>query len=565
MEEMYKVSGSPFSLWEAMYRLATGSVAAAARVQQANIDAAMRSLQLMTNSYARLWGKPNEEVLPADRRFADEAWHENLAFDLIKQAYLVTAQWMLDLAEGYKDLDPELYKRAVFYTKQFTDALSPTNFAATNPEVIQETVRTGGANLTRGMANLLEDLYQGRISQVPDDAFEVGKDLACTPGEIVYRNRLIELIQYAPATEQVYAVPLLVISPWINKYYVMDLSPDNSMFKYLVESGFTVFAISWRNPDPASEPGADTLSDLDWEDYMALGPLAALDAVKSISGSDRVNMVGYCLGGIMLQVTLAYMAATGDQTANSATFFATHQDFSDVGDIAVFISDPEVRYLDWLMSLSGGYLDSRNMAATFNSLRANDLLWHYVINNYLLGKTPPEFDLLYWNSDGTRVPQSVHMFLLRNFFLMNKLAEPNGVSMKGVGIDVQRITTPTYTVATREDHIVPWHGAFRMHDMVSSPIRLVLGESGHIAGIINPPAKRKRGYWVNQELVAANRDEPLDLDAWLEGATYYQGSWWVDWVPWLEERSGEQVAPPPLGNADYPPLVDAPGTYVLER
>jgi polyhydroxyalkanoate synthase len=547
-----------------MFKLATGSIAAVTNAQRASIEAAMHSLELMTNSYARLWGAPPEEVLPADKRFRDEAWRENLAFDLIKQAYLITAHWMVDVADGLRDVDPDLHQRAVFYTQQFADAMSPSNFALTNPEVIQETVRTGGANLVQGMQNLMADLQQGRISQVPADSFEVGKDLACTPGKVVYRNKLVELIQYTPTTEQVRALPILVIPPWINKYYVMDLSPHNSMFKYLVDSGFTVFTISWRNPD-------SSLRDLEWEDYMSLGPLEGLRVVKSITGAEQVNMVGYCLGGIMLQVTLAYMAGMSDETAvglpsvNSATYFATHQDFGDVGDVAVFISDPEVRFLDWLMSLSGGYLDGRNMAATFNMLRANDLLWHYVINNYLLGKEPPEFDLLYWNSDGTRVPQTVHMYLLRNFFLVNNLAKPGYLKMKGVPIDVGRITTPTYTVAAIDDHIVPWRGAFKMRDMISGPMRLVLAESGHIAGIINHPAKNKRGYWINPEMGQDKGDQEIDPDAWFEGATHHKGSWWVDWIPWLEERSGQLVPSPPLGNEEFPPLLDAPGTYVLEQ
>jgi polyhydroxyalkanoate synthase len=298
---------------------------------------------------------------------------------------------------------------------------------------------------------------------------------------------------------------------------------------------------------------------------MALGPLEGLRVIKAITGAERVNMVGYCLGGIMLQVTLAYLAAINDDTANTATYFAAHQDFDDVGDVAVFISDPEIRFLDWLMSISGGYLDGRNMAATFNMLRANDLLWHYVINNYLLGKTPPDFDLLYWNNDGTRVPQTVHMFLLRNFFLVNNLAKPDYLKMKGVGIDVRRITTPTYTVAAQGDHIVPWRGAFKMRAMVNGPIRLVLAESGHIAGIINPPAQKKRGYWINEASVVVEIQPDFDPDAWFEGATHHNGSWWMDWVSWLEEQSGDLGAPPPLGNDEFPAIADAPGGYVLEQ
>jgi len=368
---------------------------------------------------------------------------------------------------------------------------------------------------------------------------------------VVYRNQLSELLQYTPTTASVRAVPILVIPPWINKYYVMDLRPENSMFKYLVDSGFTVFAISWKNPD-------SSMSDLDWEGYMAQGPLEALRVLKAITGAARVNMIGYCLGGIMLETTLAYLAAVGDATPNTATYFASHQDFNDVGDVAAFISDPEVRFLEWLMDLGGGYLDGRNMAATFNMLRANDLLWHYVINNYLMGKEPPAFDILYWNSDGTRIPKTVHSFLLRNFFLVNNLAKPDFLKLNGVGIDLKRITTPAYTVGASEDHIVPWRSAFKMRDLVSGPVRFILAESGHIAGIINPPAQKKRGYWTNESATK-------DPEEWFAGATKHEGSWWVDWVPWLEKRSGKLVAPPSLGNADFPPLMDAPGTYVLEK
>ncbi len=322
-----------------------------------------------------------------------------------------------------------------------------------------------------------------------------------TPGKIVYRNKLIELLQYTPTTPQVRAVPMLMIPPWVNKYYVMDLSPHNSLFRHLVDAGFTVFAISWKNPD-------SSYRDMAWDDYVTLGPLAALQVIKSITAAARVNTVGYCLGGIIQQVTLAYLAATGDASVNTATYFATHQDYDEVGDIAVFISDPEVRFLEFLMSASGGYLDGRNMAATFSAMRANDLLWHYWINNYLLGKEPPAFDLLYWNSDGTRAPETVHSYLLRNFFLEKKISQPGALVVKGAGIDTRRITAPTYAVAAIEDHIVPWRGMFKIHEMQTGPIKFVLGESGHIAGIINPPGPKKRGYWTND---AQTRDPA----AWL--------------------------------------------------
>jgi polyhydroxyalkanoate synthase len=527
-----------------------GANAAVLQAQQANLTAAARLTALMGNAYARLWGLPaSPEARPADARFQDEAWRENPAYDMMRQTYLITAQWMTDMADAWRDIDPALHRRAAFYTRQCADALSPTNFALTNPAVVQETIRTGGANLLRGAQNFLHDVQKGRVSQVPEDSFQVGRDLAITSGKVVYRNKLIELMQYTPTTEAVRTAPMLMIPPWINKYYVMDMRPDNSMFKHMVDNGFTVFAISWKNPD-------QSVLDLEWEDYMTLGPLEALRVIKAITGADKVNLVGYCLGGIALQYMLAYLAAVNDTTPNTATFFATHQDFGDVGEVAAFISNPEVRLLEWLMDLGGGYLDGRNMAATFNMLRANDLLWPYVINNYLMGKEPPALDLLYWNSDATRVPKKVHSFLLRNFFLTDNSARPDTLKLKGVGIDMRRITVPTYTVATAQDHIVPWKGAFKMRQRVSGPVRFILGESGHIAGIINPPGKR--AYWFNDS-------ETTDADVWLAGATQHKGSWWPDWVAWLEERSGDLVAPPPLGNAEFPPLMDAPGAYVLEQ
>ncbi len=546
------------SAWKASLELANAWATGVSRVQHASWTAATRHLELMANSYARLWGRQSEDVVPADRRFQDDAWSENPAFDALKQIYLITAQWMLDVTDGLEPVSPELYRRARFWTQQLADAGSPTNFPLTNPEVLDEMLRTGGTNLVRGMQNLLSDLQKGRISMVPEGSFAVGRDLAITPGKVVYRNPLIELIQYTPTTEQVREVPLLSIPPWINKYYVMDLRPENSMYKHLVDAGFTVFTVSWKNPD-------ETVLHLEWADYVEMGVLEALRVVKAITGSDRVSTVGYCLGGIVEQVTLAYMAARGTEWTASeglpevaaATFFTTHQDFSEVGEIDVFLSEPEVRLLEWLMQASGGYLDGRNMAATFNMLRANDLLWHFVVHNYLLGKEPPAFDLLYWNSDGTRVPGRVHSFLVREFFLKDKLKQPGGIQIRNVGIDTRRITVPAYAVAGESDHIVPWRGASRIRQMMGGPVRFILAESGHIAGIINPPAKKKRAYWTND-------DGGHNPDEWLAGASRHAGSWWVDWVPWLAEHTGDLVEPPPTGGEAYPPLMDAPGTYVLE-
>jgi polyhydroxyalkanoate synthase len=538
-------------MWDKMFSLMNGTVAAIGQMQQANMSAALRGMELTTNAYARMWGLPTQEVVPSDSRFKDDAWSENPAMDVMKQAYLITAQWMEDMADSMETIDPNIHHRTKFWTKQLADVLSPSNFALTNPEVMQEIVRTGGANLVQGMQNLLEDMQRGRVSHVARDAFAVGEDLAITPGKVIYRNPLIELIQYTPTTKKVHAVPMLMIAPWINKYYVMDMRPENSMFKYLVDSGFTVFAISWKNPD-------ESTLDLTWDDYMDLGPLDALRVVKAVTGAEKVNVVGYCLGGIILQTTLAYMALTGDESVNSATFFTTHQDFTDAGDVTVFISEPEVKMLEWMIEVSGGYLDGRNMAATFNMLRANDLLWNYVIHNYLLGRTPPPLDLLYWNSDNTRVPGRVHSFLVREFFLENKLKEPGGIQVKNVGVDLSRVTVPTYTVAATRDHIVPWQGAFLMRELMGGSVHFVLTSGGHIAGVVNHPAKKRREYWTNDR-------EITDPDVWLASAVEHKGSWWEDWLPWLRERSGKEIAPPQIGNEEFTPIMDAPGAYVLEK
>ena len=538
-------------MFNSFFNLMNNSVAAIGRIQQANLVAATCSMELVANAYARMWGSEAVPVVEKDRRFEDEIWHENPFADLTAQAYLLTAQWMAAVADSLKEIDPDIHVRAAFWTRQLADAMSPANFAATNPVVWQEIARTGGANLVQGLRNLLEDMRRGRISQVPEGSFEVGKDLAITPGKVVYRNALIELIQYTPNCEQVYEVPMLAIPPWINKYYVMDLSPENSMFRYLVDSGFTLFAISWKNPD-------ESVLHLGWDDYLDTGLLEALRVIKAITGAERVNTLGYCLGGIIQQTLLAYMAKTNDQTVNSATYFATHQDFNQAGDISVFIDEPQVRFLEWLMTVSGGYLDGRNMAATFNMLRANDLLWNYVVHNYLLGKQPPAFDLLYWNSDGTRVPGKVHSFLVREFFLKNKLMQPNGIQVKGLGVDLGLIETPTFTVAATGDHIVDWEGAFLMRALVGGPVRFILTSGGHIAGIINPPATSRREYWTNES-------ETSDAQEWLKGARKHKGSWWGEWAAWLQDCSGEKVDLPMMGNAEFPPIMDAPGSYVLEK
>ncbi|GAC1381613.1 MAG: class I poly(R)-hydroxyalkanoic acid synthase [Ktedonobacteraceae bacterium] len=510
--------------------------------------------QLMTATTLKYWGidkDPEPVITPekGDKRFSTPDWQQNPVFDALKQSYLLAATTLLKTASEVEGLDDRQQRKLIFYLRQFLDAISPTNYAFTNPQVIHEAIQSGGKNLATGMEHLLRDVKTGQIKMTDVDAFQPGRNLATTPGQVIHRNKLIELLQYTPTTEKVYATPLLFMPPWINKYYILDMQPHNSLIKFLVDSGFTVFVISWKNPDASME-------DTTFDDYLTLGPLAALDVIKEITGSQQVNAVGYCVGGTLLSAALPYLKASGDETVNAATFFVSLQDFSEVGDTSVFIDEPQVTYIEGQM-MERGYLDSRSMATMFNMLRANDLIWSNVVNNYLLGKEPPAFDLLYWNADGTRMTRAAHSFYLRNTYLENNLIKPNKIVLKGVPIDLGEITQDIYAVGTEQDHIVPWRSAWRISQLASGKVRFVLGGSGHIAGVINPPSKG-RGYWTN--------DKPVQNAAqWFEGATNHKGSWWTDWLEWLQSRSGEQVALPSMGSKAHPPITPAPGTYVLEK
>jgi polyhydroxyalkanoate synthase len=483
-----------------------------------------------------------------DKRFAAPEWHGNPGFRMLKEAYLLASDWLLNQAKEVDDLSPAERHRIDFHLRQFVAAMSPTLMLASNPVALRRAVETGGASIAEGVRNLLHDIKQGKLSMVDTQAFAPGRNLALTPGKVVYRNKLIELIQYLPSTEAVYQVPLMIIPPWINKYYIMDMQPKNSMVGYLVKQGFTVFMLSWRNPDASME---DTTID----DYMDLGPLTASDVVREITGSDTVNVMGYCIGGTLLAMALAWLAAKGDRRFASATFMVSLLDFGRVGDTAVFLGEPTVDFIEQQM-LERGYLDSREMSNMFNLLRSNDLIWSNVVNNYLLGQKPPAFDLLYWNSDGTRMARAAHSWYLRNTYVENNLIKPGRVELKGEPLDLGRVDLDIYAVGAERDHIVPWDAAWRVSQLVGGKVRFVLASSGHIAGMINPPGG-KGTYWTAE-------GKPSDTpQQWRNRAERHDGSWWTDWSAWLAAHAGEKGKPPSLGSAAHPPLQDAPGSYVL--
>ncbi|RCX32328.1 PHA/PHB synthase family protein [Thioalbus denitrificans] len=502
----------------------------------------------------RMLGASSESVIqPArdDRRFKDEAWQDNPLFDFIKQAYLLTAKWMLAVVRGAEGLEPQTARKVDFFTRQFLDALAPTNFLATNPEVLRTTLESNGGNLVRGMEHLLNDLQDGQLrTRMTDlEAFTLGQNIAVTPGKVVFQNELMQLLQYTPTTEKVRKRPLLIVPPWINKFYILDLREKNSFIRWAVAQGHTVFVISWVNPDAR-------LAEKNFDDYLTEGPLAALDAIEKATGERQVNAVGYCLGGTLLASTLAWLAARRSKRIASATFLTTMLDFSDPGELGVFIDEDQLVALEERMD-AAGYLDGRAMATTFNMLRANDLIWSFAINNYLLGKEPFPFDLLYWNSDSTRMPARMHSFYLRKMYQENLLKEPGALKLAGSRIDLGRVQVPVYFLSTREDHIAPWQATYRGTRLFSGPVRFVLGASGHIAGVINPPVANKYGYWTGTEL-------PEESDAWLEGAERHDGSWWSDWDGWVGEFAAGEVEAREPGKG-LAVLEDAPGSYVAVR
>jgi len=512
-------------------------------------------MQLWQQSWMKLMGMQAAPVaVPAkgDNRFKDEEWSSNFIFDYIKQSYLIAARQIRHAVAGVEGLPPESEKKVAFFTRQYIDALAPSNFALTNPQVLRETLASGGQNLLKGLNNLLADVEKGGISMTDDKAFQLGRNVATTPGKVVYQTELMQLIQFQPTTPQAYRTPLVIIPPWINKYYILDLRPSNSFIKWALDQGHTVFVLSWVNPDAR-------LAQMGFDDYMKLGPLAALDAVEQATGERKVNFIGYCLGGTLLGATLGYLAQTGRiERVNSAIFFVSLLDFSAPGELGVFIDEAQVQNLEKKMN-DRGYLEGSEMASTFNLLRANDLVWSFVINNYLLGKDPFPFDLLYWNSDSTRLPARMHSFYLRNMYMKNLLGVPGGISLAGVPIDLSKVEVPAYFISTAEDHISPWKTTYKGSKYLGGAVRFVLGGSGHIAGIVNPPAAKKYCYWTNET-------NPDTADEWFQTATQHPGSWWDDWQAWMDARNGGEKVPARVpGDGALKPLEDAPGGYVMLR
>ena len=510
-------------------------------------------VQLVTGTARRVIGGeavPVAEPEPGDNRFNDPEWSRNPYFDFWKQAYLITSRWLEDVLDKTDGLDERTRQRAAFYLKQLISAISPSNFPLTNPVVLRETFASSGQNLVQGMANLVHDMERSgdllSISQTDVEAFEVGRNVATAPGKVIFQNDIIQLIQYAPSTEEVHERPLLIVPPWINKFYILDLGPQKSFIRFAVSKGFTVFVVSWVNPD-------GRLAHKTFEDYMTEGILTATDAVKRETATDKINVIGYCVGGTLLGTTLAYLAARGEEPFSSATFFAAQVDFTKAGDLMLFIDDAQLKALEEMMA-ERGYLDGARMATVFNMLRPKDLIWPYIINNYMLGKKPFPFDLLFWNQDSTRLPAANHKFYLREFYHQNKLARGQ-MSIGNVKLDLGKVRLPIYELCAKEDHIAPAKSVFIGSRLFGGPVTYVLAGSGHIAGVINPPGEKiKYQYWTNDKRAAT-------LEAWFDSAVEQPGSWWPHYAQWLAGYSGDKV-PARTPGATLGVIEDAPGSYV---
>ena len=550
-----------FGLTQAFLELAAKMLSNPYRLAETQMNLWWEYSALWQSSMLKLMGQsttPVVEPAKSDKRFRHEDWEEHFLFDYVKQSYLIAARWLHNTVANVEGLDEHTRRKVDFFTRQYIDALAPSNFALTNPEVFRETIASGGQNLVKGLNNLLDDIERGngqlKISMTDSKAFELGVNIATTPGHVVFQNDLMQLIQYEPATAKVAKRPLLIMPPWINKYYILDLREKNSLIKWCVAQGLTVFVISWVNPD-------ERHAAKDFVDYMLEGPLAALDAIEKVTGEKDANVLGYCLGGTLLAAALGHLAAKKDKRIVSASFMTSLIDFTGAGELEVFIDEEQVSSLERKMS-ERGYLEGSHMANTFNMLRSNDLIWSFVINNYLMGRDPFPFDLLHWNQDSTRMPAKMHSFYLRNMYMRNKLREPGGISLAGTPIDVSKVAVPAYFVSAIEDHIAPWKTTYAGTQLLGGKSRFVLSGSGHIAGMINPPEASKYGYWTNEKL-------PATAEAWFEGAKQHEGSWWTDWYEWLRPALGAEVAAREIGKASAKgrlrPLEPAPGSYARQR
>ena len=532
---------------------ASGASPAGAALAQAQTRYWEQQMALWVGMLAGASGNGPEPVVATergDRRFHGEDWRDNPWYSLLKQTYLLNARLLGDMVES-AELDEKEKHKLRFFARQFIDSMSPANFAATNPEAMKLALESKGESIRAGVSNLLEDLRRGRIAITDETAFEVGRNVAVSKGSVVFENDLFQLIQYAPLTEEVATRPLLIVPPCINKFYILDLQPENSFVRFACEQGMTVFLVSWRNPDASM--GGTT-----WDDYLEQGAMKAIEAVLAISGADKVNAVGWCVGGTILASALAVLRTRGDKSVSSMTLLTTMLDFGDPGDLGVFIDEQGVSQREQTIG-RGGIYAGKELGFVFQTLRANDLIWPYVVSNYLKGKSPEAFDLLYWNADGTNLPGPMYAWYLRNMYLENNLSVPNRLTMCGTSVDLGRIDMPSYVLATQEDHIVPWRSAYRTTQLVGGRTQFVLGASGHIAGVINPASKNKRSYWVDGTLGD-------DAEQWLASAQSVPGSWWTHWMRWLKPHAGKPLpARKRLGNAAHKPVEPAPGRYVKAR
>jgi len=531
------------------------------RLVAAQMDMLKKQQEIYQRTVLKFLGKESEDLISPekdDKRFKDEEWTENPVFDFIKQLYLLQSSTLMNAVKDTDGLSDHARQKVEYLVRQYVNALAPNNFAGLNPEVIRKTLESGGSNLVNGVNQLMKDMedsVQGALNVAMTDtsAFQVGRNIAVTPGKVVYQNDLIQLIQYEPTTKKAFKRPLLVIPPFINKYYILDLRQENSFLKWLTDQGHTVFCISWINAGPS-------LKDKGFDNYMLEGPVAAIEAIEKATGEKEINAIGYCVGGTLLAATLAYLEKKGKEPIKSATFMATLIDFSMPGEIGVFINETAIAGLEKQMNMLG-YYDGRQMSFSFNTLRENDLFWSFFINNYLKGERPAAFDLLYWNTDSTNLPARMHSYYLRHMYLYNELVVKNALELDGVKIDISAVKTPVYFVSTAQDHIALWKATYQGAQVLGNAknTRFVLGGSGHIAGIVNPPAKNKYGYWTNDKL-------PEDADNWYQGAERHDGSWWIDWQDWVSKQGGNEDVPVRIpGEGGLPALEDAPGRYVKQR